>query len=108
MTDSPDSPSALPEVDESQLTMGIDPYERNWMRLSILLLVVFFATVSIAGFAMGFQVNGVDDEVDPRTVTDSEPWASPGLREIYHPNYYGAFVLDPDGNNIEAVCHAPA
>jgi catechol 2,3-dioxygenase-like lactoylglutathione lyase family enzyme len=30
----------------------------------------------------------------------------PGVREIYHPNYYGAFVLDPDGNNIEAVCHA--
>ena len=26
----------------------------------------------------------------------------------YHPNYYGAFVLDPDGHNIEAVCHAPA
>jgi catechol 2,3-dioxygenase-like lactoylglutathione lyase family enzyme len=32
----------------------------------------------------------------------------PGLREIYHPNYYGAFVLDPDGNNVEAVCHMPA
>ncbi|HEY4368248.1 MAG TPA: VOC family protein [Steroidobacteraceae bacterium] len=31
----------------------------------------------------------------------------PGLREHYHPNYYGAFVLDPDGNNIEAVCHMP-
>jgi catechol 2,3-dioxygenase-like lactoylglutathione lyase family enzyme len=30
----------------------------------------------------------------------------PGLREIYHPTYYGAFVLDPDGNNVEAVCHA--
>jgi catechol 2,3-dioxygenase-like lactoylglutathione lyase family enzyme len=30
----------------------------------------------------------------------------PGVREIYHPHYYGAFVLDPDGNNIEAVCHA--
>ena len=30
---------------------------------------------------------------------------APGLREIYHPNYYGAFVLDPDGNNVEAVCH---
>ena len=29
----------------------------------------------------------------------------PGLREIYHPNYYGAFVLDPDGHNVEAVCH---
>lgn len=29
----------------------------------------------------------------------------PGLRARYHPNYYGAFVFDPDGNNIEAVCH---
>lgn len=33
---------------------------------------------------------------------------APGLRPHYHPNYYGAFVLDPDGNNIEAVCHEPA
>jgi len=32
----------------------------------------------------------------------------PGLRPHYHPTYYGAFVLDPDGYNIEAVCHAPA
>lgn len=31
----------------------------------------------------------------------------PGLRVEYHPNYYGAFVLDPDGHNIEAVCHRP-
>ena len=31
----------------------------------------------------------------------------PGIRAHYHPNYYGAFVLDPDGNNIEAVCHEP-
>jgi catechol 2,3-dioxygenase-like lactoylglutathione lyase family enzyme len=30
----------------------------------------------------------------------------PGLRPEYHANYYAAFVLDPDGNNIEAVCHA--
>lgn len=33
---------------------------------------------------------------------------APGLRPIYHPNYYGAFVIDPDGNNLEAVCHVPA
>jgi catechol 2,3-dioxygenase-like lactoylglutathione lyase family enzyme len=32
---------------------------------------------------------------------------APGLRPHYHPNYYGAFVLDPDGTNIEAVCHTP-
>ena len=33
---------------------------------------------------------------------------APGVREIYHPHYYGAYVLDPDGHNIEAVCHRPA
>jgi catechol 2,3-dioxygenase-like lactoylglutathione lyase family enzyme len=32
---------------------------------------------------------------------------APGLRPHYHPDYYGAFVLDPDGHNIEAVCHLP-
>lgn len=31
----------------------------------------------------------------------------PGLRPHYHPDYYGAFVLSPDGHNIEAVCHTP-
>lgn len=31
----------------------------------------------------------------------------PGIRAQYHPDYYGAFVLDPDGHNIEAVCHKP-
>ncbi|MEI9424682.1 VOC family protein [Mesorhizobium sp. Cs1299R1N1] len=31
----------------------------------------------------------------------------PGLRPHYHPNYYGAFVFDPDGKNVEAVCHDP-
>jgi catechol 2,3-dioxygenase-like lactoylglutathione lyase family enzyme len=31
---------------------------------------------------------------------------APGLRPHYHPDYYGAFVIDPDGHNVEAVCHA--
>ncbi len=38
----------------------------------------------------------------PRAV---ETMDRPGLRPHYHANYYGAFVLDPDGHNIEAVCH---
>jgi len=32
---------------------------------------------------------------------------APGVRDRYHPHYYGAFVLDPDGHNVEAVCHEP-
>jgi hypothetical protein len=33
---------------------------------------------------------------------------APGLRPEYHGSYYAAFVIDPDGNRIEAVCHKPA
>jgi catechol 2,3-dioxygenase-like lactoylglutathione lyase family enzyme len=36
--------------------------------------------------------------------TDNGP---PGPRPLYHEHYYGAYVLDPDGNNVEAVCHRP-
>ena len=32
---------------------------------------------------------------------------APGLRPHYHANYYGAFVIGPDGHNVEAVCHKP-
>ncbi len=33
---------------------------------------------------------------------------APGLRPQYHPNYYAAFIIGPDGHNLEAVCHKPA
>ena len=33
---------------------------------------------------------------------------APGIRAHYHPSYYAAFVIDPDGYNVEAVCHRPA
>jgi catechol 2,3-dioxygenase-like lactoylglutathione lyase family enzyme len=33
--------------------------------------------------------------------------AAPGLRPLYHADYYGAFVIGPDGHNLEAVCHTP-
>jgi catechol 2,3-dioxygenase-like lactoylglutathione lyase family enzyme len=45
--------------------------------------------------AAGLEAGGTDN-------------GAPGVRPIYHPNYYEAFILDPDGNNIEAVCHKPA
>ena len=37
----------------------------------------------------------------------AKDFGAPGLRPHYHPNYYGAFVLDPDGHDIEAVFHGP-
>ena len=44
---------------------------------------------------------------DAAVADGAEVLHEPRLWPEYHPNYYGAFVRDPDGNNVEAVCHAP-
>lgn len=49
----------------------------------------------------------VDQFYEAALASGAKDNGAPGLREIYHPNYYGAFVIDPDGHNIEAVCHKP-
>ena len=50
---------------------------------------------AVRGFhAAALDAGGVDD-------------GAPGLRPAYHEHYYGSFVKDPDGNGVEAVCHAP-
>lgn len=48
------------------------------------------------------QVRGFYTAALQAGATDNGP---PGIRQIYHPHYYGAFVIGPDGHNIEAVCH---
>jgi catechol 2,3-dioxygenase-like lactoylglutathione lyase family enzyme len=48
---------------------------------------------------------GVDAFYQAALKSGGKDNGAPGIREHYHPHYYGAFVLDPDGNNIEAVCH---
>jgi len=48
----------------------------------------------------------VDQFYEAAISTGGKDNGKPGVREIYHPNYYGAFVIDPDGHNIEAVCHS--
>lgn len=47
----------------------------------------------------------VDDFFSAAISAGAKDDGKPGLRPIYHANYYGAFVLDPDGNKIEACCH---
>jgi len=49
---------------------------------------------------------GVDAFYQAAIAAGGKDNGPPGIRAHYHPNYYGAFVLDADGNNIEAVCHA--
>ena len=49
----------------------------------------------------------VDEFYEAALAAGSRDNGAPGIRELYHPHYYGAFVFDPDGHNIEAVCHKP-
>jgi catechol 2,3-dioxygenase-like lactoylglutathione lyase family enzyme len=49
----------------------------------------------------------VDAFYEAAIAAGGRDFGAPGLRPKYHPNYYGAFVLDPDSINVEAVCHMP-
>ena len=49
----------------------------------------------------------VDAFYEAATAAGGKDNGAPGLRPHYHPSYYAAFVLDPDGHRIEAVCHLP-
>ena len=50
----------------------------------------------------------VDEFYKAALLAGAKPNGEPGLRPHYHPNYYGAFVIDLNGHNLEAVCHNPA
>lgn len=79
--------------DERHESLGIDPYEKNWLRVSAALLAVFAIAVVAAGVGFGFQVPGADGRVDPRTVTQPpSPFANPGLRQIA-PGEYEVYIL---------------
>jgi cytochrome c oxidase subunit 2 len=62
------------------------------MRISAVLLVCFAVAVAVAGFALGFQLPGVEARVDPNTVTQSGPFADPGLRDLGS-NHYEVYIV---------------
>jgi len=80
-----------PHLEETP-SFEADPYERKWIVVSLVLLIAFMVTVTIAGFALGFQVPGDETRVDPRTVADSGPWNEPGLRDRGN-GEYDAYVI---------------
>jgi len=94
--------SLVMEVGEAAAGFGKDGKPTFWLEklrtpvteVHVAFLAKDRATVD-AFHAAGLEAGGKDN-------------GAPGVRATYHPNYYGAYVLDPDGNNIEAVCHSPA
>jgi cytochrome c oxidase subunit 2 len=60
----------------------VDPYERIWIVVGILVLVGLVSAITIASIAFGIQVPVPEKRVDPNTVTESGPFADPGLRDL--------------------------
>jgi catechol 2,3-dioxygenase-like lactoylglutathione lyase family enzyme len=67
----------------------------------------FWIRQGVPGNAVHVAFAAVDAFHKGAITVDGRNNGRPGLRPEYHPTYYGAYVLDPDGNNIEAVCHKP-
>lgn len=75
--------------------------EQTWS-FGIVACAVPFATVHLAFAAHSRQQ--VDQFFAAALAAGARPNGPPGLRPVYDPDYYAAFVFDPDGHNVEAVC----
>ena len=72
--------------------MHIDLYEKWWMGISIVVLLIFSTAIGVAGFALGVQVPEPEERIDPTTVDQHPEFGNPGLRELA-PGQYKAYVV---------------
>lgn len=79
--------------DSEKLKMHIDPTEKGWMRVAVLVLVVFAISVTVAGFMLGIQVPTEEQRVDPNSIANELPWSEPGVREIIPGEEYHVYVI---------------
>lgn len=91
MTDETHSPH--PEPAPEAPSFHVDPYERKWMRFTVVSLVIFFAAITVAGVALGIQVPTDEGRVDPNTLGTTPPWSEPGLREIVPGEEYDLYIV---------------
>lgn len=115
------------------VTLNVSDYDRSKQFYEQTLKPLGYELVMEFGTAGGFGIGGKPDfwvsqrdqptiahvalAADDRAAVDrfheaamaagAEDNGAPGLRPHYHESYYGAYVKDPEGNNIEAVCHKP-
>ena len=85
-----ESASQDPMVSEEML--HVDRFEGAWMRITAVVIAIFFVAVVVSAFAVGFQLPGVYERIDPETLYDpGSPWADPGLRELA-PGKYELYI----------------
>jgi cytochrome c oxidase subunit 2 len=79
-------------VDSNLPTLHVDRYEAIWIRISLISLVIFAIAIIVSSFAMGIQLPGAYQRIDPATLNNPEsPFANPGLRELA-PGKYEAYM----------------
>jgi cytochrome c oxidase subunit II len=78
--------------DENGEELHLDGYEAAWIRISVIVLVVFFLAIAISSFSMGFQVPGVYQRIDPAALYEpGSPFAQPAVRELA-PGKYEVYI----------------
>jgi cytochrome c oxidase subunit 2 len=89
--------------------LHIDPFERNWMIFSAVLLVLVASAVAVAAFGLGIQLPSPETRVDPRTVGSdpNSPWSNPGLREVIPGKQYDAYILAKTWQYLPAEIRVP-
>lgn len=89
--------------------MHIDPYERNWMIFSAVMLVLFATAVAVAAFGMGIQVPSPEQRIDPKTVASdpNSPWSNPGVREVVPGEKYDVYILAKTWQYLPAEITVP-
>ncbi|MBT3321530.1 MAG: cytochrome C oxidase subunit II [Anaerolineae bacterium] len=67
--------------------MHVDPYEKKFIYIGIVVLVIFFSAITVAGVMLGIQVPSPSQLIDPNTAAISGPYSEPGLQELSPGNY---------------------
>ena len=79
-------------VDNNLPNLHVDRYEGIWIRMTLIMLVIFTIAVVLSSFAWGIQLPGYYQRIDPATLSDpTSPFANPGLRELA-PGKYEAYM----------------
>ena len=91
--DSEESAEPPSEIVQPEKHMHIDAYEKNWIRIAVATLILFFIAVLFAGLALGIQVPTDEGRVNPNTLNETPPWSEPGLRTIVEGEEYDLYIV---------------
>ena len=87
--------------------MRVEPYEKVWIALSLLMLLGFLGAISVSVFVHGISLPGVDRRIDPKTVVNEPQFATPGIRET-GPGEYEVYLLSMVWSFVPNEIRVPA